>query len=202
MSYHLCRTIHSRISGRYQRHRAREINQCAVLGTSRNGSSHIIFKLDTKAVVSVNRVVIITTSKTVIDRNNELGISEKQPESVQFTDKDIRVRISDLDLNLNDDDRNASDESFDHDEEYHKEFDKESKDKDLATGKVHDTHFQLPFQQHHALVTDKPSKVRSEGNAVKRGQINTNVRRSRKTIALEMTMIVLMLTTMMTTVPR
>ena len=119
------------------------------LGQAENVSGHIVFKLDTKAVVSVNRVVVITTSKTVIDRINEMGASEKQPEGVQFTGRDGRVSISNLDLNLddnNDDNSNASDESFNHDKEYQKEFEKEGKDKDLATNRVQDNHFQLPFQ--------------------------------------------------------
>ena len=85
------------------------------LGRANNGSSHIIFKLDTKTVVSVNRVVLISTPTTIIDTVNEIGRSEKQPEGVHITDKDGRVTISDLDLNLDDDDddnSNASEESF------------------------------------------------------------------------------------------
>ena len=38
-----------------------------------NGSSHIVFKLDTKAVVLVNRVVLIPTPTTIIDRINKMG---------------------------------------------------------------------------------------------------------------------------------
>ena len=100
-----------------------------------------------------------------------MSISEKQPEGVQFTDRDGRVRISDLNLILNDnnnDNSNALDESFDDDKEYQKEFEKEGEDEDLATNKVQDNHFQLPFQHHHALVTDKPSKARSVGKMKKR----------------------------------
>ena len=44
------------------------------LGRAENGSDHIIFKLDTKAVVLVNRVVVIPTPKTIIDRVNEMRI--------------------------------------------------------------------------------------------------------------------------------
>ena len=47
------------------------------LGRAENGNGHIVFKLDTRAVVSVNRVVVIPTLKTVIDRVNAMGISEK-----------------------------------------------------------------------------------------------------------------------------
>ena len=38
---------------------------------------------------------------------------------------------------------------------------KESEDGDLATNKVQEDHFQLPFQQHNALLTDNLSKMKS-----------------------------------------
>ena len=70
-----------------------------------------------------------------------MGTSGKQPEGVQFANRDGRVSINDLDLNLddnNDDNSNASNESFDHDKEYQKEFEKEEKTRfeDLATDEV------------------------------------------------------------------
>ena len=68
-----------------------------------------------------------------------MGISEKQPEGVQFKDRDGRVSINDLDLNPvdnNDDSSNTSDKSFDHDKEYQEELDREGKDDDLATDEV------------------------------------------------------------------
>ena len=45
------------------------------LGRADNGSGHVVFKLDTKAVVSVNRVVVIPTPTTIIDRINEMATS-------------------------------------------------------------------------------------------------------------------------------
>ena len=105
------------------------------LGRTENGRGHIVFKLDTKAVVSVNRVVVISTPKTIIDRVNEMGTSEKQPGGVQFINRDGRVSINDLNLNLDDDDdeeSNASDESFDHNKEYQEEFEKKKR-QDLKT---------------------------------------------------------------------
>ena len=99
-------------------------------GRAENGSDHIVFKLDTKAVISVYGVVVIPTPTTIIDRANEMGTSEKQPDRVQFTNRDGRVSINDLDLNLdddNDDNSNASDKSFDHDKVYQEEFEKEEK---------------------------------------------------------------------------
>ena len=109
------------------------------LGRAENGSGHIVFKLDKKAVVSVNRVIEVPTPKIGIDRVNKMRISEKQPEGIQFTDRDDRVSINNLDLNLdnnNNDHSNASDESFDHNKEYQKKFDGEGKDDDLATNEV------------------------------------------------------------------
>ena len=108
------------------------------LGRVDNGSGHIVFKLDTKAVVSVNRVVVLSTTKTVIYCNDKLGISEKQLEGIQFTHRDCRVSINNLNLNLdnNNNNNNISDKSFDHDKEYQKEFKKEGKDRDLATNEI------------------------------------------------------------------
>ena len=80
---------------------------------------------------------------------------------------DGKVTINDLDLNMDDnDDSNVSDESFDHDEEYQKEFKKENKDEDLATYENQEDHFQLPFQQHQALLTDQSDQ--SKSGSVKR----------------------------------
>ena len=83
-----------------------------------------------------------------------MGISEKQPEGIQFTDRYGRVSINDLNFNLDnndDNDSNTSDESFDQDKGYQKQFKHKSKDEDLATNKAQEDHFQLPIQQHHAF---------------------------------------------------
>ena len=93
-----------------------------------------------------------------------MGITEKQPEGIQFIDRDGRVSINNLDLNLDDknnDNSNAPDESFDYGKEYQEEFDREGNDDDLTTNEVKDDHFQLPFQQNHAHLIDKPSNIRS-----------------------------------------
>ena len=74
------------------------------LGRSDNGSGHIVLQLDTKVVVSVNRVVVIPTPASVTDRVNKMGIAEKQPEGIEFSYRDGRVTINDLDLNMDDDD--------------------------------------------------------------------------------------------------
>ena len=108
----------------------------------------------------VNRVVVIPTPASVTDRVNKMDTAEEQPKGIQFSNQDRRVTINDLDLNIHDDDAdsNASDKSFKHDEEYQKEFDnnKRNGDEDLNTDEIQEYHFNLPFQQHHALLTDHP----------------------------------------------
>ena len=95
--------INGLVGGTNNTDQERSIN-VLYLGRAENDSGHIVFKLDTKVVVSVNRVVVISTPKTIIDRVNEMGTSEKQPEGVQFTNRDGRVSIDDFDLDLDDDD--------------------------------------------------------------------------------------------------
>ena len=58
------------------------------LGRSDNGSGHKVFKLDTKAVALVNRVVVIPTPASVTDRVNEMGTAEQQPEGILFSNRD------------------------------------------------------------------------------------------------------------------
>ena len=115
------------------------------MGHTDNGSGRIVFKLDTKAVVPVNKVVVISTPQTVIDQVDQVGASEKQSEGIQLTNMDGRVTIHDLDLNHVDDDdsnSNASDESFDYDKQYQKEFDNNANgDKDFATDEIQEDHF-------------------------------------------------------------
>ena len=104
--------------------------------------------------------MVIPTQQTIINLINEMGVSEKQPEGIQFTNRDSKVSINNLDLNLYNDDNNsnASDESFVHNDEFNKEFEKEGKDENLTTDEVHENYFQLPFQLHHALLTHNQSK--------------------------------------------
>ena len=91
------------------------------LGQVDNDSGHIVFKVDTKVVVSVDSVVVIPTTKTVVGRIDEMGLSEKKPEGIQFTNRDSRVSTNNLNLNLNnidDNNSNVSDKNFNHDEDY------------------------------------------------------------------------------------
>lgn len=86
------------------------------LGRADNGSGHNVFKLDTRAVVSVNRVAVIPTPQTIIDQINKMGVTE----GIQFSDKDNKITINDLDLNFvdnNNSNSNTSDTSFDYNKE-------------------------------------------------------------------------------------
>ena len=50
-----------------------------------------------------------------------MGVSEKQPDGIQFTNMDGRVTIYDLDFKHDDDDdddNNSSDECFEHNNKY------------------------------------------------------------------------------------
>lgn len=82
-----------------------------------NGSGHSVFKLDSKAIVLVNRAVLIQIPQTVFDQINEIWVSENQLEDrIQFTNRDDRVTITGLNLNLDDNNNGSSvsDESFDY----------------------------------------------------------------------------------------
>ena len=120
----------------------------------------------------------IPTPQTVIDWVDQMGVSEKQPEGIQFTGLDGKITIHDLDLNRADDDdnnSNASNKNFVHDKEYQKEFDNNlrKEDKDLNTNGTQEDHFRLPFQQHNALLTT--AKARRECSEI---QGETLVRRN------------------------
>ncbi|OEU05741.1 hypothetical protein FRACYDRAFT_258465 [Fragilariopsis cylindrus CCMP1102] len=98
------------------------------IGRADNGSGHSVFKLSTKQVVSVNRVVIIPTSEATITAVNHIGSEEGQPEGLEFSDMNGKITLDDFAANdNNDDDSNASDADFKMDEEYQDEPDKERK---------------------------------------------------------------------------
>lgn len=87
------------------------------------------------------------------------GVSQKQPEGIQFTNIDGRVTIHNLDLNRaaddcnNDNNSNASDESFDHNKRIPEENDnKEKTSEDLIADETQERHFQNPIEQHHSLL--------------------------------------------------
>jgi hypothetical protein len=91
------------------------------IGEADNGSGHIVFKLDTKQPVSVNRIPTIPTTEAIIKTVNDIGDGESQPEGVEFSDMHGRITLEDFAANDNDDDSNASDADIKMDEEYHDE---------------------------------------------------------------------------------
>ena len=106
----------------------------------------------------INRIAVILTPPTIVDKVNQFGVSERQSDGIQFTNIDGRVTIYDLDLNCDDDDSNAFDESFERNDKYQKEFINETKtsEQGLTTNKTQDEHFQDPIQQHNTPDT-KPT---------------------------------------------
>ncbi|OEU06188.1 hypothetical protein FRACYDRAFT_255934, partial [Fragilariopsis cylindrus CCMP1102] len=121
------------------------------IGRADNGSGHTVFKLKTKQVVSVNRVVTIPTSQSNIQAVNDIELRY-----MTFAD--------------NDDDSNASDDDFKIDEEYQDEIEKERKleekdtpdnDADPDSKEFGDVepdsqndYFQNPIQQHNRETLD------------------------------------------------
>ena len=98
------------------------------LGRNDNGSGHLVFKLDTKLVISINSFTMINTPTSVIDRINKMGEDEKQPDGVEFMSDGVpQFKGLYLNSNDNDDDSMASDDSFKPDKEYEEEFQKELK---------------------------------------------------------------------------
>jgi hypothetical protein len=95
------------------------------IGRADNGSGHIMFKLNTKQPVSVNRITRISTTETTIEPVNAIGEQEGQPEGIQFSDMNGNIILQDFAENDNDEDSNASDDDFKLDEEYQEEIDNE-----------------------------------------------------------------------------
>jgi hypothetical protein len=98
------------------------------IGRADNGSGHVVFKLNTKQPVSVNRVTPITTTETIIKTVNDIAEQEKQPEGIEFSDINGRITLQDFAEGIDDDDdSNASDNDFEIDQEYQDEIDDEKK---------------------------------------------------------------------------
>jgi hypothetical protein len=98
------------------------------IGRADNGSGYIVFKLNTKQPVSVNRVTPIPTTEVIINTVNNIGEQEKQPEGIEFCDMHGKITLQDFTEGIgNDDDSNASDEDFKIDQEYQDEIDDEMK---------------------------------------------------------------------------
>jgi hypothetical protein len=63
------------------------------IGRADNGSGHIVFKLNTKQPVSVNRITPIPTTEATIETVNNIGEQEGQPEGIQFSDINGNVTL-------------------------------------------------------------------------------------------------------------
>jgi hypothetical protein len=137
------------------------------IGRADNGSGHMVFKLNTKQPVSVNRVTPIPTTEAIITTVNNIGEGESQPEGIEFSDMHGRITLADFAANDNDDDSNASDEDFKMDEEYQDEL-KNDIVLDQREGIIgnddpdsQEDYFQNPIQQHNAAVegNNEPAPV-------------------------------------------
>jgi hypothetical protein len=137
------------------------------IGRSDNGSGHMVFKLNTKQPVSVNRVTVIPSSEAAIKIVNDIGEQENQPEGIEFSDMNGRITLQDLAANEVDDDSNASDDDFEIDEEYETEAQDEieiEEEEGIFGGDDPDSqeeHFQTPIQQHNTNVSNnnEPTSV-------------------------------------------
>jgi hypothetical protein len=137
------------------------------IGRAGNTSGHEVFKLNTKQVVSVNRVTVIPTSEAAVKIANDIGEQENQPEGVEFSDMNGRITLQDFADNANDDDSNASDDDFVLDKEY-KQEEKEDNALDAEEGIIGDddpdlqeVYFQTVIQQHNTNVSNnnEPTSV-------------------------------------------
>lgn len=140
----ICQYVQGLIWGTKSTEQERSID-ALYLGMTDNGSGQIVSKLNTKAVVSVNRGEVIPTPTTIIDRVNAMGEAEQQPDGIHFSGIDGKITIHDLDLDKgdNDTDSNASDDDFQLDDEHQKKFDNEAKvqGQGLASDENQDDHF-------------------------------------------------------------
>jgi hypothetical protein len=130
------------------------------IGRADNGSGHVVFKLNTKQPISVNRVTVIPTTEATIKIVNDIGEQENQPEGIQFSDMHGRITLQDFAANDNDDDSNASDDDFKMDEEYQDEINEEVvlEEEDGSVGNddpdLQEDYFQNPIQQHNTATND------------------------------------------------
>jgi hypothetical protein len=74
------------------------------IGRADNGSGHVVFKLNTKQPVFVNRVDIIPTTDTIIETVNNIGEQEEQPEGIEFSNINGEITLQDFADNDNDED--------------------------------------------------------------------------------------------------
>ncbi|OEU08351.1 hypothetical protein FRACYDRAFT_250146 [Fragilariopsis cylindrus CCMP1102] len=121
------------------------------IGRADNGSGHVVFKLNTKQPVSVNRVTIIPTTDALVNTVTNIGEQEQQPEGIEFADINGRVTLDDFAANvINDDDKElqkelkleAKDKTVDESDPDSKGFGGDEPDSQIDF-------FQNPIQQHN-----------------------------------------------------
>jgi hypothetical protein len=161
------------------------------IGRADNGSGHMVFKLNTKQPVSVNRVTVIPTSDATINTVNAIGEQENQPEGIEFSDLNGRITLHDFAANDNDDDSNASDDDFKMDGEYEDEMNDEvimEEEEGIIGSDDPDSqrdYFQTPIQQHNTDVTDNDEPASTIINRGKRNNINAVVALNNVTLSPE-----------------
>jgi hypothetical protein len=130
------------------------------IGRADNGSGHVVFKLNTKQAVSVNRVTVIPTSEATIKMVDDVGEQESQPVGIEFSDLNGRITLQDFADNDNDEDSNASNDDFKIDEDYEDEVEDEIalEEEDGSVGNddpdSQEDYFQTPIRQHGRDVRD------------------------------------------------
>jgi hypothetical protein len=162
------------------------------IGRADNGSGHMVFKLNTKQPVSVNRVTIIPTNEATIKTVDDIGEQESQPEGIEFSDMNGRITVHDFaEANADDDDSNASDEDFKMDQEYEDEMDNEIaiEEEDGFIGNddpdSQRDYFQTPIQQHNTDVSDNNEPTSAVIHKSKRTNINPIVTLNNTTLLTE-----------------
>jgi hypothetical protein len=84
--------------------------------------------LSTKQPVSVNRITVISPNADHIKFVDDMADAENQPEGIKFVNINSKVILYDFNEGINDnDDSNASDDDFEHENEYQQEFSKEAR---------------------------------------------------------------------------
>jgi hypothetical protein len=125
-----------------------------------NGSGHVVFKLNTKQPVSVNRVDPIPTTDAIINTVNDIAEQEEQPESIKLPDMHGGITLQDFADNDINNDSNASDDDFVLGKEYENEEKAEIalEEEDGLVGNdgpdLQDDYFQTPIQQHNTDVSN------------------------------------------------
>ena len=82
------------------------------IGRADNGKVHDVLKMATGQVTTVNKVNPIPINDDHIQRVNNMGAIDGQPDGIILTSFYGDITINDLDEHAGDDDNNASDQDF------------------------------------------------------------------------------------------